>query len=76
MMSDPKASSLVTSFAMKWLNIADLEDYLREGHARFGDRAAFIFAQFAGHSHDRVGDAIPGLGVRIRGHGRDATSHG
>jgi mono/diheme cytochrome c family protein len=25
MMADPKASSLVTSFAMKWLNIADLE---------------------------------------------------
>jgi len=25
MMSDPRASSLVTSFAMKWLNIADLE---------------------------------------------------
>jgi mono/diheme cytochrome c family protein len=25
MMSDPKASSLVTSFAMKWLNIADLD---------------------------------------------------
>ena len=25
MMADPKASSLVTSFAMKWLNIADLD---------------------------------------------------
>jgi hypothetical protein len=25
MLADPKASSLVTSFAMKWLNIADLE---------------------------------------------------
>jgi hypothetical protein len=25
MMADPKASSLVTSFAMKWLNLADLE---------------------------------------------------
>jgi hypothetical protein len=25
MLADPKASSLVTSFAMKWLNIADLD---------------------------------------------------
>src|SRR5207248_3249673 len=25
MMADPKASSLITSFAMKWLNIADLD---------------------------------------------------
>ncbi len=25
MMADPKASSLVTSFAMKWLNLADLD---------------------------------------------------
>src|SRR5882672_10095679 len=36
MMADPKASSLVTSFAVKWLNIADL-DAVKPDPALFPD---------------------------------------
>jgi hypothetical protein len=51
MMADPKASSLVTSFAVKWLNIADL-DAVKPDPALFPDFSEPLRRDFSKEAQD------------------------
>ncbi len=55
MLADPKASSLVTSFAMKWLNLADL-DSLRPDPLLFPGYSDQLRKDFSKEAEEFVGD--------------------
>ncbi len=55
MLADPKASSLVTSFAMKWLNLADL-DSLRPDPVLFPGYSDQLRKDFSKEAEEFVGD--------------------
>jgi len=57
MMADPKASSLVTSFAVKWLNIADL-DAVKPDPALFGDFNEALRRDFSTEARDFLSSVL------------------
>jgi hypothetical protein len=57
MMADPKASSLVTSFAMKWLNIADL-DAVKPDPMLFPEFSDQLRRDFSTEAQDFLGSIL------------------